>query len=1156
MRIDRFDLTRYGRFTDVSLDLSGPGVHLVKGPNEAGKSTLRNAMADLLYGFEHRTPYAFLHEMPSLRLGALLRAADGGTQEVVRLKRNKGSLRGPGDETLEQVVLEGILVGVVREDFTKLFAIDHEELRTGGRRLLDAKGEVGQALFESRSSAHLGALHAELSERVRKLWKQGGSLPVLNVALGENGPHKAALKRRDEVLLKPMDYQRAQTAVATAEKQRNQIAEQLGHARREQERLTRLQMCFPGMVMRGQLLEDKRQLEAEAFADGEITREYESLRTARHEVERELESHASAIAQFERDLAELDPDQRLLDHAEPINELVAEASAAAKAGKTATQEADKAERLRREAAEILSSLGAEVDPASVALSTVVRTRVDALHAEILTAAGALAAAEKSLDKQQRNLRKEDEKLAAIPEPADTKTLRALLGALSSTLDERIQTAAKELDGANAQLAKTRKRYKRFALPEDVTDRTFPSDEEVSAHRKKWDAADKSVAKAQDRVTELTEEATRDREALDRFLSTDPPPSENDLAQLREEREQLWIRLRPRLSSDAQPELAAGLPVNEFEDAVTSADQTADRIRREAQRLADRKSLESAARQTSDRLAEAQKALGDAIEQRSALKAEWVALWSPGEIPAPELEAARDLLLAVAKLRELTDECDELASGLAADRLLASEHASRLREAIAETGVAPAETATLAELTTLAKQQRDLLSKQLGDRDKAAAVAKQLRSGVADSEQEVADLRDELGDCTQRWETMLAEYGLSGEPAEVSATLSALDDAAQLRRDADEAEARAATAATQAAQFAALLDQVLAGCGRAPVPDASRHQSAVKALKQGLEAEMADRKEQARLTKELAAARVKHEKALQRDQGNVGALNALLQRASLADEQELIEAVRRGAALVDLQKELTTEERTLLRTGVSLEKLELELADEGDPDTLAVKIADLASTVSETQADYDAAVARLTNAKADVERMDGSDAAAEAADAVEQERAAISHHAHDYLRLRLAEQILLRCIEAYRQEHQAPVLRAAQRLFTGLTLGEYPELVADGDEKNEIVLRARQLDGKLIGVGQMSEGTLDQLYLALRLASLQHYADQGRAMPLVLDDVLMTFDDRRTRESFRLLNEIADRFQVIVLTHHDHIAGLAREVLPDERIHVHDLLACS
>ncbi len=67
MRFSRLDLIRYGKFTDHSIELSNsndagqPDFHLIVGPNEAGKSTICNAISDLLFGIEVRTRYDFLH---------------------------------------------------------------------------------------------------------------------------------------------------------------------------------------------------------------------------------------------------------------------------------------------------------------------------------------------------------------------------------------------------------------------------------------------------------------------------------------------------------------------------------------------------------------------------------------------------------------------------------------------------------------------------------------------------------------------------------------------------------------------------------------------------------------------------------------------------------------------------------------------------------------------------------------------------------------------------------------------------------------------------------------------------------------------------------------------------------------------------------------
>ncbi len=80
---------------------------------------------------------------------------------------------------------------------------------------------------------------------------------------------------------------------------------------------------------------------------------------------------------------------------------------------------------------------------------------------------------------------------------------------------------------------------------------------------------------------------------------------------------------------------------------------------------------------------------------------------------------------------------------------------------------------------------------------------------------------------------------------------------------------------------------------------------------------------------------------------------------------------------------------------------------------------------------------------------------------------------------------------------------------------------------------------------MSEGSRDQLYLALRLSALELQIEQGLNMPLIADDLFINFDDRRTAAGLQVLGELSRKMQVIFLTHHDHLVPLAREVLGNE-----------
>jgi len=79
---------------------------------------------------------------------------------------------------------------------------------------------------------------------------------------------------------------------------------------------------------------------------------------------------------------------------------------------------------------------------------------------------------------------------------------------------------------------------------------------------------------------------------------------------------------------------------------------------------------------------------------------------------------------------------------------------------------------------------------------------------------------------------------------------------------------------------------------------------------------------------------------------------------------------------------------------------------------------------------------------------------------------------------------------------------------------------------------------------LSDGTRDQLYLALRIASIERHLDVGEPMPFILDDILVHFDDERAKLALELLGELGERTQVLFFTHHARLRDLAREVLGD------------
>lgn len=84
---------------------------------------------------------------------------------------------------------------------------------------------------------------------------------------------------------------------------------------------------------------------------------------------------------------------------------------------------------------------------------------------------------------------------------------------------------------------------------------------------------------------------------------------------------------------------------------------------------------------------------------------------------------------------------------------------------------------------------------------------------------------------------------------------------------------------------------------------------------------------------------------------------------------------------------------------------------------------------------------------------------------------------------------------------------------------------------------------------MSDGTVDQLYLALRIAAVEDAVAQGLRLPFVADDLFINFDDERSAAGFRVLAELARKTQVLFFTHHAHLADVADRALAPAKVSV-------
>jgi uncharacterized protein YhaN len=198
-------------------------------------------------------------------------------------------------------------------------------------------------------------------------------------------------------------------------------------------------------------------------------------------------------------------------------------------------------------------------------------------------------------------------------------------------------------------------------------------------------------------------------------------------------------------------------------------------------------------------------------------------------------------------------------------------------------------------------------------------------------------------------------------------------------------------------------------------------------------------------------------------------------------------------------------------------------------------------VEEATRAHQSAIAR----REELARHDGAESARQAE---ENALARLVEIADDWRVLSAAERILGATVEEFRRRHQSPVLSSAAALFSLVTLGRYPQLASDFDDQGRPVLTVVRDDGRRLRVEALSEGTRDQLFLSLRLATLLDHAERSEALPFIGDDLFMSFDEERTAAGLSALATFGERVQAILFTHHAHVADIARERL-GERVDV-------
>lgn len=1162
MRIDRLDLERYGHFDGTSLDLSDAGtrLHIVHGRNEAGKSTALSAICDLLFGVPHNSPMGFRHTNSALRIGALLSLADGTRLEVKRRKGSKATLlAGDGTTALPDGLLLPHLCGLDRAAFQRLFGLDHERLRAGGQAMLEAGGDLARTLFQAGSGlSGLDRIVAGLSDDADAIGsphRKQASKPLWQAA----DTHADATSRMRNEATRAEAWEAAETAVATARAQLSGIRATLAEAQREQSRLERLRRVRPLLAR----LDELCRLLADA-GDGPDLPDTLAADWRRAEAElltgtRQAEQAAQALTEAETALAAAGPVPALLSLAAPIEALYQRQGEMVKATadlpKRQQERAAAGVRLEQAARDI--GQAPDMDCLSGRLPD--RLRIARIrdkvkeHARLDQACVDAARRHEAASRDARQA--ERQQPTQVPDAARLARADAALTAARrfGEVESRQVAARRALDDGTARLTQLAARMGRFTRPPaDLAALPLPAPDRVEQQRQQEQTLENRRQRLMEDQRAAEAEAGRLRQALRTLSGAGDVPTPSVIAQARRDRDGQWVALRPHLTAGTVPPADA---VPAFETALRGADDLADRRDRDAQRVADYLRAESDLTACTDRMAALATDATALAQEERRLSDAWADLWRPtGISPGGPAEMAAFLTQASSVLAAL-DHQTKLAEGLAALTHDADQCAGHLQRALSLCGGEIVEDTPLPALR-VAAEAAFAQARQAAD---AAAKGEQrltlARTALDSATDDLASAEQALADWGTGWAADMASIGLAAQalPAEAEAALRGWEDIAGELKDIRDLDHRIAGLERDIGVYrgdsAALLS---AATDLVPGLDIAA-EAAAGALYDALRQARAQaaRRESLLDARDQAAKRA--EQADRAGQAAAAALADLRRLHRLTDTDDVPALVTAAARRRDLRAQTEEVRAELVRASDGLNPDHLRDAVSGlDPDTLAAQVADLSTRIEGAQNDLADTSVTLREAERALEEMRQragiGGAAQDAADAA----ARTAGLAGRWLRLRAASLLLTQAVERYRTRNEHPLLARAGTILAAMAAsGGNPVMrlkIDYGAGDNPVLVGIRQ-DGSDAHVEGMSEGLRDQLFLALRIASVEAHVAQSTPLPFIADDLFITSDEARTRAGLLALAELGQATQVVLFTHHEYVVQAGQEALGDAvRVH--------
>lgn len=1166
------------RFTQIRFEKVGPfqntvlkfqtraRLHLIHGPNEAGKSSALRQMLAFLFGFETQSGDDFVHKYSLHRVSSHLEhSAKGSLGPVVR-KRGKGNTLDGAQET----DLHPAHIG--RNEFDRLFAIDQDRLRQGSEDLFEGKSDLKTILFESMTGmSSVSSIRKALHEQKEKLLKARSGL--IHELVGKVGDAKEKVKG----ILSRLDTKGADVREYQATcKNLDRSESDLKKHRQEKSRLERLIRGLGTLMELQQKEAEWNQLGTLPPLGADFGKEWDQVRQAKTRLETAVAVEEESLKQLAGQIDSV-PESKLnaalRGRIEDLIQQIAEVEGA-------FRDLPEQLRLRDSLAKQIQDWVKEWFPSKIGQNLLDWLPGERERNQISLAASGLQSAQSREEEATRNAQMTGQEWDFLEK--ETKGFPPIedLGQLVSVLEDLDRLGFHEKSLAQAGDALKRERdvvlaqAKRLVPPVDSEEAlgriAAPTLAEIQHIVDSFQSAEKARETLRSDIVSLRNSLSVNEVELQQLQSGGVGKiRREDYEATKNIRDKAWELIRSErrgmpgekdLVQALIREAGAGLDLDEtLTGLLARADHQAEGLLSHAEVVSKcemlRQTITTFKRDIEDRENDLKKEVARQEELRKAFAVQWAG-WNAGPVVMDNVRGLPEWMKMVSDLREI----------LAKNDSQTAEHKGRWEEL---------ETCRkrLVELLGTEGSVLDLRGKaKTKIRDREELVNQRLsliarldmqKKAHAKAEGILIDAQRQLSQARETWDSLTRSLGHKVHDAERITLANQLQNLIKWNDERSTAADRVLKMETTLARFLASLAGVTgeAGTGKGPW-DQATWRGMLLGLQNLLNEDQINETGKKKLKDQLESAQLKLSRSQTERNQNRKLMEELLQQTGCANENEVLPLLDRMGKKAGLERDISDMRRRLSSDmKMPLEEYLAELGDQKAPE-LDEKIRELDQLTERLEEEVKNLALRKQHMESILGELVRSDEAAQARQEFEDAKVRLEEAVRDWKLQHLALLCLDQAIENNRQSSaQTPLARAA-RFFQRMTLGRFAEVEFE-DEGGKLLLKVRREGSEdfmeLSGVhgSGLSEGTADQLWLALRLAGIEARVDQmiqeGRSpLPVILDDVLVTFDDDRTEATLQVLAELGEKTQIMVFTHHTHVCDLAKDALGD-RVDVVDLL---